>query len=125
MRSVPRPRTLRRRRHSALSTDGGERRGIVGPIRVVEVDCQEPAGLVLQEREYADRLSAAQVAVHSFIGQRDQVARPAVNLLALVWLGRRQRLPVMPSLRRVTGLVPAIGPANSLDILSATKQAPE
>ena len=63
--------------HSVTAADLKIRHGVQLPAFLVEVAGQEPAGVVLEQREYPDGLVAGQVVMDDLVGQGQVLARLA------------------------------------------------
>ena len=122
VRALAGARNLQRRRHAQLVTGLDERTGILSPLGLVEIDCQEIAGVVLQQRIDADRVLAGQVVVDHRIRQRDQravAAVPALDARLLADTGP----PLVGAGRRVARLARGLAlPADRVDIGAAAEQ---
>ncbi len=64
-----------------------KRSGVLLPGLLIEIDRQEPAGLVLQKRIDPDRMIADKMPTNNVIGERPEFSRLAINLLAVLVFG--------------------------------------
>ena len=81
VRAIARPRDLYVRRNVELSADVDEGRYVPTPLGLVEVECEETAGLFEQERIDADGVPTREVVAYHLVGDGKQ--RPVGTLGAL------------------------------------------
>ena len=81
VRALARAGYLQCRRHAQFSTRLDEGLGILAPVGLIEIDCQEMTGVAFQQRIDADGVFAGQMVVDHRIGQRLQDAVSAVATL--------------------------------------------
>lgn len=95
------------------------------PIGFIEVNREEVASVVLQQRVHPDRVPTGQMVVDHGVGQRDQQAVTAVATLDARLLADTGA-PLVGTGRGVTGLACGFAlPANRIDIGSTPKKAAE
>ncbi len=125
MGAVPRTRPLHRGGKTDLPARRDERQDVLRPSALVEVDRQEPAGFVIEERVHSHDLPALQVCEHRRIVDRNEGlvrAFPALDLrkladapYELVRAGRRvPRLAGLPAHK-----------ARREDVYAATEEPPK
>src|SRR5690606_34648579 len=81
VRPVSRAGSLDRNRDAEIGARTGEGSNILSPLGFVEIDGQEVAAVVLQQRVDTDRVVTGQVGVDGSVRKRDQRAIPAVSAL--------------------------------------------
>lgn len=115
-------RNLQRGGHAEFVTGLHECTGIVPPFRLVEVDREEIAAVVFQQRIHPDRVLTGQVVVDHRIGQRNQQTIAAVPALDTRLLADTSA-PFVGTRGHVAGLAGGLAfPANGKDIGAPTKQ---
>src|SRR5437899_1790797 len=87
VRAVPRSRTLDGRREPNGARGLDEGRDVVSPRLLVEVGCQEPARVVLEEWIEPDHVTALEVIEDDLVAHRDEgliraLAAPDARLIA-------------------------------------------
>jgi len=93
------------------------------PCSLVEIDCEEPAGLILQQRINADSVIPDKVPTYYLVRQRSELPSLAVNLLAV--FGAKISLPVTICLGHIPGSPVGALPANCINIVATVEEAPE
>jgi hypothetical protein len=83
----PEPGTLQHRWHIHLATSSEERGGVLLPGLLIEINRQEPAGLVLQEWIDSDCTIPDKMATHNVLGQGPELSGLAIDLLAILVFG--------------------------------------
>ncbi|OIQ72318.1 hypothetical protein GALL_460570 [mine drainage metagenome] len=118
-------RNLQRRRHAQLSARLHEGPRVVPPIRLVEIDGQEAAAVVLQQRVHPDRVLAGQVLVDHRVRQRDKQAMAAIAALD-ARLVAHTGAPLIRAGRRVARLARGLAlPTDRIHVGAAAKEASE
>ncbi|HET6179034.1 MAG TPA: hypothetical protein VFE61_19045 [Candidatus Sulfotelmatobacter sp.] len=95
------------------------------PGFLIEIDCEEPAGLVLQERIYADGVVSDEVPTHYVVSYRPELSSQAIDLLAILVFCVKIGLPVTICLGHVPRSPVGVRPTNGINIVAPMEQAPE
>lgn len=103
VRALAGARNLQRGRYAEVTAGLHESPGIIAPLGIVEVHCQEAATVVLQQRIDADGVAAGEVVVEGLVGQRDQQPMAAVGALD-PRLFADTRTPLVGACGRIAGL---------------------
>ena len=124
MGAVARARDFDRDRNAQLATRMCEGLCIAAPIGVVEIDSQEMAGIVGQQRIDADGVTAGKMVVEGLVSQWYQEPVAAVGALDARLLANACA-PFVGTRGRIAGLARLALPAHWIDIGAATKQPAE
>jgi hypothetical protein len=95
------------------------------PCFLIEIDREEPAGLILQQRINADGVISDEVPTHYLVSQRSELPSLTVNLLAVLVFGAKIGLPVTIRLGHVPRSPVGVLPANCINIVASVEEAPE
>jgi hypothetical protein len=95
------------------------------PCFLIEIDREEPAGLILQQRINADDVISDEVPTHYLVSQRSELPSLAVNLLPVLVFGAKISLPVTICLGHVPISSVGVLPTNCINIVAPVEEAPE
>ena len=89
---------------------------------IIEIDREEPAGLILQKRINADSVISDEVPAHYLVSQRSELPSLAVNLLAVLVFGAKIGLPVTICRGHIPRSPVGVLPANSINIVTPAEK---
>ena len=106
MGAVAGTRSLDGRRQADTPARFHERDHILGPATSVKVHCEEPAGLILEERVYAHDMSTCEVAEYRGVVERNE---RLIQALAALYFGQFAYAPdELVSTRRSISALPGL-----------------